>query len=54
MPFSFEKNKIEYTLGFVYLEQDNQFLIGYSTNDSTTNYMAVSKTYIETLLCSSE
>jgi len=54
VPFSFEKNKIEYTLGFVYLEQDNQFLIGYSTNDSTTNYMAVSKTYIETLLCSSE
>lgn len=47
--FSFEKNKIEYTLGFVYLENENVFLIGYSTNDCTTKYMAIDKKKIETL-----
>jgi hypothetical protein len=47
--FSFEKEKIEYTLGFVYMEQDNQFLIGYSTNDCTTKYIAIDKTKIETI-----
>jgi len=47
--FSFEKEKIEYTLGFIYLEQENRFLIGYSTNDSTTKYLAIDKKSIETL-----
>jgi len=47
--FSFEKQKIEYTLGFVYMEQYNQFLIGYSTNDSTTNYIAIDKKKVDGL-----
>lgn len=48
-PFAFEKEKIEYTLGFVYMEEDDQFLIGYSTNDCTTKYMVVPKKKIEVL-----
>jgi aryl-phospho-beta-D-glucosidase BglC (GH1 family) len=47
--FSFEKEKIEYTLGFAYMEQSEQFIIGYSTNDCTTQYMAISKKYIDNL-----
>ena len=47
--FSFEKEKIEYTLGFVYLEQENRFLIGYSTNDCTTKYIVIDKKKIETI-----
>lgn len=48
--FSFEKERIEYTLGFAYMEQTDQFIIGYSTNDCTTKYMAISKKYIDNLL----
>jgi tetratricopeptide (TPR) repeat protein len=39
--FTFEKNKVEYTLGFVYM--DNRFLIGYSVFDKETKYMMISK-----------
>ncbi len=48
--FSFDKERIEYTLGFAYMEQTDQFIIGYSTNDCTTKYMAISKKYIDNLL----
>lgn len=48
--FSFEKEIIEYTLGFVYMEKNNQFLIGYSTNDCTTKYMVIPKENIEEIL----
>ena len=47
--FSFEKEKIEYTLGFIYLEHETRFLIGYSTNDSSTKYIAIDKKNIEAL-----
>jgi tetratricopeptide (TPR) repeat protein len=50
VPFSFEKEKIEYTLGFVYMKENDQFLIGYSTNDCTTKYMVVPKKNITMLL----
>ena len=49
IPFTFEKSKIEYTLGFVYLEQQQQFLIGYSTNDSSSKYVAITKQTAESL-----
>ena len=49
IPFTFEKSKIEYTLGFVYLEQQQQFLIGYSTNDSSSKYVAITKQIAESL-----
>jgi tetratricopeptide (TPR) repeat protein len=48
--FSFEKEIIEYTLGFIYLKESNQFVIGYSTTDSTTKFIAVDKTNIDALL----
>jgi hypothetical protein len=41
--FTFEKEKVEYTLGFVYFPDNNQFLIGYSIRDSQTKYIMVSK-----------
>ena len=41
--WTFEKEKVEYTLGFVYFPDKNQFLIGYSLLDSQTKYIMVSK-----------
>ena len=41
--WTFEKEKVEYTLGFVYFPDNNQFLIGYSLLDSQTKYIMVSK-----------
>lgn len=41
--FTFEKEPVEYTLGFVYFPDNNQFLIGYSVLDSQTKYIMVSK-----------
>ena len=48
-PFSFEKENIEYTLGFAYMEEAAQFILGYSTNDSTTKYMVVPRKNIDEL-----
>jgi len=49
IPFTFEKNRIEYTLGFVFNEKTNNFIIGYSTMDRTTNYMEIAKENIDKL-----
>ena len=51
--FTFEKQKVEYTLGFVYVESSNQLLIGYSTMDCETKYICVHKEAVETLCVSS-
>jgi tetratricopeptide (TPR) repeat protein len=48
--FTLNGEKVEYTLGFVYFEESNQFLIGYSKMDNTTDYMCISKQTVETLL----
>lgn len=48
--FTFNGEKVEYTLGFVYFEQSNEFLIGYSKMDNSTEYMCVSKEAIDSLL----
>jgi len=47
--FTFEKEKIEYTLGFDYIQQNGEFLIGYSTMDNCTKYILASKKDIEEL-----
>ena len=49
--FTLEKEKVEYTLGFVYFESSDEFLIGYSKMDRETEYMTVSKTFIEEKMC---
>lgn len=41
--FTFEGKKIEYTLGMIYLPEDDAFLIGYSTMDRNTKFMAIPK-----------
>lgn len=47
--FTFDGHPVEYTTGFVYDEDKKQFLIGYSTNDSTTKCMNLNKRYIDNL-----
>ena len=47
--FNFEGEKVEYTLGFAYMEKERQFLIGYSVMDRETKYMMISKNNVESL-----
>jgi len=47
--FTFDKEKVEYTLGFEYLPVIKKFMIGYSTMDSTTKYTFVSEEEIREL-----
>jgi tetratricopeptide (TPR) repeat protein len=47
--FTFEGEKVEYTLGFVYFENKKQFLIGYSILDRETKYMMIPKTKLDEL-----
>ena len=47
--FTFEKEKVEYTLGFVFLENANAFLIGYSVMDRETKFIQVPKPAMEKL-----
>ena len=46
--FTFEKECVEYTLGFVPYG-DNEFLIGYSRMDRTTEYKSVKKSWFEAM-----
>ena len=45
--FTFNREKVEYTLGFVYFESSDSFLIGYSKMDRETDYITVSKSAID-------
>jgi tetratricopeptide (TPR) repeat protein len=47
--FTFEKEKVEYTLGFVYFETNNEFLIGYSVMDRETKFMQIPRSTLENL-----
>jgi tetratricopeptide (TPR) repeat protein len=47
--FTFEKEKVEYTLGFVHLEDKKELLIGYSLMDRETKYMNVPINKVEEL-----
>jgi tetratricopeptide (TPR) repeat protein len=51
--FTFEKEKVEYTLGFAYLEESRELLIGYSLMDKETKYMTITKDKVEELFYSS-
>jgi hypothetical protein len=41
--FTFEGAKVEYTLGFVYLEKSDELLIGYSLYDKCAKYMSIKR-----------
>ena len=41
--FTFEKEKVEYTLGFSYFKNVNEILIGYSIYDKSTKYVMFDK-----------
>ena len=48
--FTFEGAKVEYTLGFVYLENTDEVLIGYSLYDKCAKYMLMGRTTIENMM----
>jgi hypothetical protein len=48
--FTFEKKKVEYSLGFVYIEDLDVLFIGYSLMDSETKYMTVKMDSIKEML----
>jgi hypothetical protein len=50
--FTFEKNKVEYTLGFVYSPDTNRFLIGYSLMDRQTEYIEIPKEKVDEMMIS--
>jgi tetratricopeptide (TPR) repeat protein len=52
--FTFEGEKVEYTLGFNYLEDDDTILIGYSVYDKSTKYMNIPREYFENNMISYE
>jgi len=45
--FTFEGEKVEYTLGFLYMEVNDSLLIGYSKYDNTAKYMTVPRSVFE-------
>jgi glycosyltransferase involved in cell wall biosynthesis len=45
--FTFEGEKVEYTLGFTYQEEDDTFLIGYSVMDRRNDYMVIARNLFE-------
>lgn len=47
--FTFEGSKVEYTLGFIYIEETNTIRIGYSTMDKTTKKINIPLREIEKL-----
>ena len=47
--FTFENEKVEYTLGFEYLHEKQRFIIGYSIMDNCSKYMLVSKQDVDEL-----
>jgi glycosyltransferase involved in cell wall biosynthesis len=51
--FTFEGEKVEYTLGFIYIEATNTIQIGYSTMDKTTKFMEISLSKIQELFTDS-
>jgi tetratricopeptide (TPR) repeat protein len=48
--FTFEKEKVEYTLGFVYFEMTDEIMIGYSLMDCKTKYLMIDKSVIDNML----
>ena len=48
--WTFEKSKVEYTLGMIYLKQSNELMIGYSIMDKETKYTQVSKKVFDDIM----
>lgn len=48
--FTFEKEKVEYCLGFVYDKNEDKFIIGYSTMDNSTKFMLIPKEKLERMV----
>jgi tetratricopeptide (TPR) repeat protein len=48
--FTFQKEKVEYTLGFTYFPGSNEFLIGYSIMDRETEYVSLKKHAIDLMM----
>ena len=48
--FTFEGEKVEYTLGFVYFEKTDELLIGYSLYDKCTKYISVGRNNFENMM----
>ncbi len=47
--FTFEGEKVEYTLGFYHSERDDMFCVGYSTMDRSTKYCGIPRSTVEKL-----
>jgi len=50
--FTFEKEKVEYTLGFIYKEKEDEIVIGYSKMDRSTHFMALDREKLNELFWS--
>jgi hypothetical protein len=50
--FTFEKEKVEYTLGFVYFEMTDEIMIGYSVMDCKTKYIMLDKSVMDAMFIS--
>ncbi len=52
--FTFENIEVEYTLGFIYVKKTDTnpsaFIIGYSTMDNSTKYMAIETSCVENIM----
>jgi len=48
--FTMQKEKVEYTLGFIYQQETKQFLIGYSILDRTTEYKSFKKSLFDEMM----
>jgi hypothetical protein len=52
--FTFHKEKVEYTLGFIYNQKQDSFTIGYSIMDRETEYITVPKSTVDELMILNE
>jgi tetratricopeptide (TPR) repeat protein len=48
--FTFEKEKVEYTLGLVYFKYTDELMISYSLMDKSTNYNMFNRSYIDNMM----
>lgn len=48
--WTFEKQKVEYTLGMVFFQNQNSFMIGYSTMDNSTKYLNIQKSFFDAMM----
>lgn len=48
--FTFEKEKVEYTLGFVYFDTTDEILISYSVMDKSTEYLLLERKMFDNMM----